>query len=424
MAVVMSAQQAPAPAGGGGRQGGAQAPAAGGARQGGAQPGAPAAGGGRAGGGRGGGGGGGGAAVTGFGTTNTLYTIPESGQGSAAMDPTAEQLAASPEAQTIIANAKRMAGNDPDLMREVERFCTWNASANVPPSNSPETVQVFDNVWLATTGGVSAWIIRTSAGIILWDTLNSEADATNIIEAGMKKFGLNPADIRIIVIGHHHNDHTGGLAYFQRMYNPTIYMGKLDWDVMMASTTAARLRRGEDVRDGQKVTLGDTTITLFLLPGHTPGSVSGIFSGRYQGRQVNILNLTASRFSSYASLAPFQRIFDEGKRAKVEAVVQVHPEINMLKTATIQGLRTWPVSGAHPLLWSPEKTARYMDVELECGRARIAANKHALDQARGPEYYRTPDPPAPAPAAAAPAAAPAGGRGGRGAGRAGGGAAQ
>ena len=391
MAVVMSAQQAPAGGGGagGGGQQGAQAPPAGGARQGGAQ--APAEGGGRAGGGRAGGGGGGGGAtpVVGFGTANTLYTIPESGQGSAAMDPTAEQLAASPEAQTIIANAKRMAGNDPDLVREVNRFCTWNASANVPPGNSPETVQVLDNVYLATTGAVSAWIIKTSAGIILWDTLNSEAEAKDIIEAGMRKFGMNPADIRHIVIGHHHNDHTGGLAYFQRMYNPTIYMGKLDWDVMMASPTAARLRRGEDARDGQKLTLGDTTITLFLLPGHTPGSVSGIFSGRYQGRMVSILNLTASRFSSYASLAPFQRIFDEGKRAKVEAVVQVHPEINMLKTATIAALRTYPVSGAHPLLWAPEKTARYMDVELECGKARIAANKHALDQARGPEYYRT-----------------------------------
>jgi metallo-beta-lactamase class B len=336
------------------------------------------------------------AAAGNFGTTNTLFTIPESGQGSAANDPTAEQLAASPEAQAIIANARKIAGTD--LKDEVDRFCTWNATANVPPGNSPEVVQVFDNVYYATTGAVGAWIIRTNAGIILWDTLNSEDEAKNIIEAGMRKFGMNPADIRLIVIGHHHRDHTGGLEYFQRMYNPTIYMGKLDWDVMMTGT-GARLRRGEDARDGQKVTLGDTTITLFLLPGHTPGSVSGIFAGRYQGRLVNILNLTASRFSTYASTAPFQRIFDEAKRARVESVVQVHPEINMLKTATIVALRKYPVSGPHPMLFTPDKAARYMDVELECGKARIAANKTALDKARGPDYYRTPDPPAAAPAA-------------------------
>lgn len=386
-AVALAAQAGPQPTAG--RQGGvpAAAPAQGGRAGGGAR-------------------GGGGAADTGgFGTTNTLYSMPEAGQGGGAGDPTPEQFAASAEAQAIVANAKRIAGAD--LASEVNRFCTWNATAVVPPGNSPEMVQVFDNVWYATTGSVGAWVIRTSAGIILWDTLNSEDEAKNIIEAGMRRFNLNPADIRVIVIGHYHNDHTGGLEYFQRMYNPTIYMGKLDWDVMMNMTP--RVRRGLDVRDGQKLTLGDTTITLFLLPGHTPGSVSGIFAGRYQGRLVNVLNLTASRFSTYASLAPFQRIFDEGKRAKVESVVQVHPEINMLKTATIAALRQYPVSGPHPMLYTPEKAARYMDVELECGRARIAANKTALDAARGPDYYRTPDPPAPA------APAPAAGRGGRGA---------
>jgi metallo-beta-lactamase class B len=237
---------------------------------------------------------------------------------------------------------------------------------------------------------VGAIIIKTSAGIILWDTLNSEDEAKTIIEAGMKKFGLDPAQIKYVVIGHHHRDHTGGLEYIQRTYNPTVLMGKLDWDVLLAAA-GNKLRRGVDILDGQKLTLGDTTLTLFLLPGHTPTSISGIVPATYQGRTFNILNLTASRFSTYASMAPFQRIFDEAKRAKVEAVIQAHPEINMLKTSMVTALRKYPTPGAHPLLVSPEKAARYMDLELECGRARIAANKTALDKARTPEYYRTPN---------------------------------
>ena len=360
-----------------------------------APPAAPAAQGQR--GARGGGGGGADRTATGFGTTNTLTTIPESGAGSAAMDPTAEQLAASPEAQAIIANARKIAGTD--LAREVAAFCTWNGAADVPARNPAfGTVQVFDNVYYAGTGGVGAWIIKTTDGIILWDTLDSEEEVKTILEPGMKKFGLNPSQIKTIVIGHAHNDHTGGAEYLQRMYNPTILMGKLDWDTVMVSANP-HMRRGVDVIGGQKLTLGDTTLTLFVLPGHTPGSVSGMIPVKYQGRTYNMLNLTASRFSSYASLAPFERIFDEARRAKTVAVVQVHPEILMNKTAIMEDLHTYPPPGQHPLIWPAEKVSRYMAVELECGRARIAANRTALDKARGPEFYHTPDPPPPAAAA-------------------------
>src|SRR5262249_31125395 len=120
---------------------------------------------------------------------------------------------------------------------------------------------------------------------------------------------------------------------------------------------------------------------------------------------INILNLTASRFSTYTSMAPFERVFDEAKRARVESVVQVHPEINMNRTTIMESLHTYPPSGAHPLLVTPEKAARYMDVDLACGRARIAANKTVLDAARTPVYYRTPSPTPPA------SASPAAGRG-------------
>lgn len=331
--------------------------------------------------------------ATGFGTTNTLTTIPEAGAGSAAADPTPEQLAASPEAQAIIANARKIAGTD--LAREVAAFCTWNGAADVPPRNPAfGTVQVFDNLYYAGTGSVGAWIIKTSEGIILWDTLNSEEEVKTILEPGMRKFGMNPSQIKIIVIGHAHNDHTGGAEYLQRTYNPTILMGRLDWDTVLVSAPP-HMRRGVDVIDGHKLTLGDTTLTLFLLPGHTPGSVSSIIPVKYQGRTYNMLNLTASRFSTYASIAPFERLFDEAKRAKAVAVVQVHPEILMNKTAIMEDLHTFPPPGQHPLLWTPEKAARYMDVELECGRARIAANRTALNATRTPEYYRTPDAPAP-----------------------------
>src|SRR2546428_12963059 len=72
-----------------------------------------------------------GAQQSGFGTTDTLTTIPEAGAGGGAGDPTAEQLAAAPQAQAIIAHARKSAGNG--LGRQVNQFCTWHAGAVVPP---------------------------------------------------------------------------------------------------------------------------------------------------------------------------------------------------------------------------------------------------------------------------------------------------
>jgi len=129
------------------------------AQQGGTPAGGPQQGTAQGGRGRGGGGAGRGAAATPtnpadtYGTADTLYTMPEAGQGGGAGDPTAEQLAASPEAQQIIANARRIAGTD--LAAEVNRFCTWNATANVPPGNSPEMVQMLR---LRTTGVPSSMV--------------------------------------------------------------------------------------------------------------------------------------------------------------------------------------------------------------------------------------------------------------------------
>jgi metallo-beta-lactamase class B len=393
--------------GGGLRGTGAAAQAPAGAAQGRGRQGGRGAGGG---GGAGGGAGSrdGGSTASGFGTTNTLTTIAEAGQGGGAGDPTVEQLAASPEAQAIIANARKIAGTD--LADFANQYCTWNAGANVPPHSNFGTVQVFDNLYYSGVGSVGAWIIKTSAGIILWDTLDNEEEAKTVLEPGMRKFGMDPSQIRYIVIGHSHFDHIGGGEYLQRMYNPTILMGRLDWDTVMVNPPP-HMRRGMDVIDGQKLTLGDTTITLFLLPGHTPGSVSSIIPVQYQGRKFNILNLTASRFSTYSSLAPFERIFDEAKRAKVEGIYQVHPEINMNRTALMESLHIYPPVGPHPLLFPPDKAARLMDVELECGRARIAANRTALNGAHTPEYFWTPE----APATAVPASvAPGAGAGGRG----------
>ena len=42
--------------------------------------------------------------------------------------------------------------------------------------------------------------------------------------------------------------------------------------------------RDLEVTDGQKLKLGDTTVTLYLTPGHTPGTVSAIIPVTWNGK--------------------------------------------------------------------------------------------------------------------------------------------
>ena len=50
-------------------------------------------------------------------------------------------------------------------------------------------MKVFDNLFYVGQMAVSAWAMKTTAGIVLFDALNSEAEAREIIEPGLKALG-------------------------------------------------------------------------------------------------------------------------------------------------------------------------------------------------------------------------------------------
>ena len=83
--------------------------------------------------------------------------------------------------------------------------------------------QVFDNLYMLTTKMNSAWAVKTSAGIILIDTLFGYAAQDEIVD-GMKKLGLDPADIKYIVISHAHGDHDGAVKFLQDTYHPHVIL--------------------------------------------------------------------------------------------------------------------------------------------------------------------------------------------------------
>ena len=76
--------------------------------------------------------------------------------------------------------------------------------------------------------------------------------------------------------GHYnsHGDHSGGAKYLQDTYSPRLILGAKDWDLLESNTRSPSPRRDIVATDGQKVTLGGTTITLYITPGHTQSTLS------------------------------------------------------------------------------------------------------------------------------------------------------
>ncbi len=122
-----------------------------------------------------------------------------------------------------------------------------------------EPAKVFDNVYWLGTKFHSAWAIKTSAGIILIDTMFNYAAETQIV-GGLKKLGLNPADIKYVIVSHGHGDHDEGAKLLQDRYGARIIMGAPDWDtIIKAGNMAGGVPKRDMVAtDGQKLTLGDT----------------------------------------------------------------------------------------------------------------------------------------------------------------------
>ncbi len=145
------------------------------------------------------------------------------------------------------------------------------------PQQAVAPFWIFDNVAYVGIDWVAAYVIKTSDGLILIDSLYGKW--VPHLEDGLRKLGLNPADVRYVLATHGHFDHAGGAAYFQRRYRARVVMSKSDWSLATETPSTpyfAFPAPGADIvaNDGDQIVLGDTSVSIIATPGHTPGAIS------------------------------------------------------------------------------------------------------------------------------------------------------
>lgn len=250
-------------------------------------------------------------------------------------------------------------------------------------------VRVFDNLYFVGQSEYSAWAVTTSEGIVVIDAL-FDYSAEAQIAGGLRELGLDPNDIRYVIVSHAHGDHVGGAAFLQEEFGARVVLAEADWELIEESDPSwPKPRRDVVARDGQRIELGDVTVTLHVTPGHTHGTLSTVVEPIRDGEWTHVaaswggtaFNFRDTpddprdrRLNAYAESA--ERFRAAVRRAGADVLIANHPRFDAtpLKLPALAGREA---GEPHPYVIGTEGVARYLTVAEECARATRAAERDA-----------------------------------------------
>src|SRR5579864_8381659 len=240
-----------------------------------------------------------------------------------------------------------------------------------------EPAKVFDNLYFVGSKIHSSWALTTSDGIILIDTLFTYNSEEEII-GGLKKLGLDPAKVKYVIITHAHSDHVGGAKLMQDRFQSRIVMGAPDWDSIEKSVNGypeGKPKRDIVADDGQKITLGDTSVTIVTTPGHTPGTLSMIFPVKDRGQTLYVAYSGGTAFN-FPSTVPNYDIYIRSQKKLAAAAAAANAAILMSNhtefdaaVPKIKMLALRKPGEPHTFDIGQAAVARYFTVTAECAQA-------------------------------------------------------
>jgi len=253
-----------------------------------------------------------------------------------------------------------------------------------------EPVKVFDNLYFLGQTEYSAWAVTTSDGIIIMDAIFDYSVEDEVIN-GLTKLGLDPKQIKYVIVSHAHGDHVGGARVLQDR-GAKIVMSAADWDLMdKANVAFAKPKRDVVAADGQKLTLGDTTLTMYITGGHTLGTISTIIPVKDRGMTYQAAYWGGTAFNwargSAGYITPerparfwYETYAASAKRfkdiaGKVGASVLLSNHTSYDRTAIkTKALASRAANAPNPYVIGAPAVQRFLTVAQECAEAGVAAS--------------------------------------------------
>ena len=294
----------------------------------------------------------------------------------------------SPAVQAIVARAKSTAGT---MWADEAHFFCEAPRANSPNDPPIEPTKIFDNVYVIGNSGTVAYVLTTSAGLVMIDALGAN-QVESVLLPGFKALGLDPAQVKAIIVGHGHADHFGGSAYMQEHFGSRVYVSAADWTLMENPPPARGGRQGgpaaplpkhdQVITEGQPIAFGDLTVQPVAIPGHTPGSMGFIFpvkdngktrmAALYGGTVLTPGIISDEGLQTY--LQSIARFKQATRKAKVEVEIQNHPLMDPIQVK-LDRLRTRTKGQPNPFVVGAKGYQTFLDVMSICTEANIARRK-------------------------------------------------
>ncbi len=249
-----------------------------------------------------------------------------------------------------------------------------------------EPARVADNLYFIGTRIHSAWALVGSDGIIILEGLFDYAAPDEIV-GGMKKLGLDTRKVKYLIMSHAHADHDGGAKFLQdSMPSARLLYGGPDWDAVDRSTNHAGGKPRHDMvaADGMKLSVGDASVQVVTMPGHTPGTISFLFEAKDNGKPLRIAYVggTAIPFNGNAAfydgyLASSRKMAKAASEFGATALLSNHTEFDnaFYKAHTAAGRKP---GEANPFDVGKTAVARYFTVVENCvsaAKLRATAGK-------------------------------------------------
>ncbi|MCL6406634.1 CAR family subclass B3 metallo-beta-lactamase [Dickeya dadantii] len=279
------------------------------------------------------------------------------------------------------------------------RFAEFGRTGRMPPdlnqwlndtqAQAIPPYQAFDNVYFVGVCWVSAWLIKTSDGPVLIDTLH-EPYVDRLI-ANIRQVGVDPADIKLVLMTHGHFDHVGGAYKIKALSQARFVMTQAGWDEAREDAEQSqhsphpwKMLDNADIvaQDGQTFTVGDTTFYAYATPGHTWGTTSYAFDVKDGGnvyRAITIGGMGLNAIENARQVQAYIASIDRLKRLitdphhPISVHLTAHP-FNTGLTEAKERLKTRQPGDPHPLV-DQAALIKQLDSARDAAEQRLLAEQ-------------------------------------------------